>query len=104
LTFCQAGKSRSFNGADVNEHIVSAIVGLDKSKTLLAIEPLDSTRRHFLPPKHISRAHHAISFNWSMSLGKSPQAHSTRHSGKSNIENVWVFAAKYKQPATSIDV
>src|SRR5215469_14990097 len=48
LTFRQAGKPRSFNGADVNEHIVSAIMGLDKAKALLAIEPFDSTCRHFL--------------------------------------------------------
>jgi hypothetical protein len=55
LTFCQAGKSRAFNGADVNENIVSAIVGLNKPKTLLAIEPLNSTCRHFLL-QSISRA------------------------------------------------
>src|SRR6516164_11109272 len=48
LTFSQAGKSRAFDGADVNEHIVSAFVGLNKAKTLLAIEPLNSARRHFL--------------------------------------------------------
>jgi hypothetical protein len=48
LTFCQAGKSCSFNGADVNEHIVSAIVGLNKAKTLLAVEPFDRTCWHFL--------------------------------------------------------
>jgi len=47
LAFCQAGKPRPFDGADVNKHIVSAIIGLDKAKTLLAIEPLDSTCRHF---------------------------------------------------------
>ena len=56
-------------------------IGLDKAKALLAIEPLDSTCRHFLLQKHISRDHHAILFNWSMSLGKSQQAHSKRHSG-----------------------
>jgi hypothetical protein len=55
LTFCQAGKPRSFNRADVNEHIVSAIMGLDKAKALLAIEPFDSTCRHFSSLKHISR-------------------------------------------------
>jgi hypothetical protein len=48
LAFSKAGKTRPFNGADVNEHIVSATTGLDKAKTLLAIEPLDSTCRHFL--------------------------------------------------------
>src|SRR5215471_17886615 len=48
LTFCQAGKSCSFNGADVNENIISAIVRLNKAKTLPVVEPLDSTCRHFL--------------------------------------------------------
>ena len=48
LTFRQARKPRPFNRADVNEHIVSAVIGLDKAETLLAIEPLDSTCRHFL--------------------------------------------------------
>jgi hypothetical protein len=48
LTFRQAGKPRLFNRADVNEYIVSAIIGLDEAKTLLAIEPLDSTCRHSL--------------------------------------------------------
>jgi hypothetical protein len=42
LTFCQAGKSCSFNGADVTN------TSLNKAKTLLAIELLDSTCRHFL--------------------------------------------------------
>src|SRR6516164_3746113 len=55
LTFCQAGKSCSFNSADVNEHIISAIVGLNKAKTLPVVEPLDSTCRHFLL-QSISRA------------------------------------------------
>ena len=64
LTFRQAGKPRPFNRADVNEHIVSAIIGLDEAKTLLAIEPFDSTCRHLLSPKHISREYHAIPFNW----------------------------------------
>jgi hypothetical protein len=81
LTFCQAGKPRPFDGADVNKHIVSAIIGLDKAKTLLAVEPLDGTCRHFLLQSQISRDHHAIPFNWSMSLGKSPPAHSKRNSG-----------------------
>jgi hypothetical protein len=39
----------------------------------------------FSSPKHISRDNHAISFHWSMSLGNSLQAHSKRHSGKSNM-------------------
>jgi hypothetical protein len=48
LTFGKAGKTRPFNGADVNEHIVSAVIGLDKAKTLLPIKPFHSTCRHVL--------------------------------------------------------
>jgi hypothetical protein len=32
----------------VNEHVTSTIVGLDKAKTLLAVEPLDDTCCHSL--------------------------------------------------------
>ena len=48
LAFGKAGKSSPFDGADVNEDVVSAIVGLDKPEPLLAIEPLYSTCRHSL--------------------------------------------------------
>ena len=72
LTFSQAGKSRAFDGTDVNEHIVSAIVGLNKAKTLLAIEPLNSARRHFLL-QSVSRVASRDSIQLAMSLGKSPQ-------------------------------
>src|ERR1700679_2294720 len=48
LAFGQPGKTGAFNGADVNEHIVAAVVRLDKSEALLPIEPLHSTCRHLL--------------------------------------------------------
>jgi hypothetical protein len=79
LTFSQAGKSRAFDGADVNEHIVSAIVGLNKAKTLLPIEPLNGACRHF-PLQSASRVN-ITRIQLAMSLGKSPQAHSERDSG-----------------------
>jgi hypothetical protein len=81
LTFCQAGKPRPFDGADVDKHIVSAIVRLDKAKTLLAVEPFDNACRHSLLQSITRVTTHAIPFNWSMSLGKSPPAHSKRNSG-----------------------
>jgi hypothetical protein len=81
LTFRQAGKPRSLNGADVNKYIVSAITGLDKAKTLLTVEPLDRTCRHFVLQGTSRATIHAIPFNWSMSLGNGPQAYSKRHSG-----------------------
>ncbi|HST09464.1 MAG TPA: hypothetical protein VLL05_03745, partial [Terriglobales bacterium] len=46
LTFGKAGKPGTLDGADVHEHIVSAIARRDKTKALLAIEPLNSTGRH----------------------------------------------------------
>jgi hypothetical protein len=41
-----------------------------------------------------SREHHAISFNWSMSLGNSPQAYSKRHSGLIEHFTTYWFRAK----------
>jgi hypothetical protein len=57
----------------VHEHIVSAIAGLNEAKTLLAIEPLDSTCWHFSSPKSTCRA--TITrppFNWSNVSWKVP--------------------------------
>jgi hypothetical protein len=72
LTFRQAGKARPFDGADVNKHVVSAIVGLDKAETFLTIEPLDDTCRHSLLQKSISRDHHAINIQLVDVFGKEP--------------------------------
>jgi hypothetical protein len=38
LTFSQARKPRAFKGADVNKHIGSAIIWLDKAKTFRPVE------------------------------------------------------------------
>jgi hypothetical protein len=75
LTFRQPGQACPFNGADVHEHVIAAIVWLDKAKALLAIEPLDGTCRHFLLQSTCRATITRLPFNWSMSLGKSPQAH-----------------------------
>ena len=48
LAFGEAGKARALDGADVYEHIVAAVVRLDKPEAFLAVEPLHSTCRHFL--------------------------------------------------------
>jgi hypothetical protein len=55
LTFSQAREPRAFKGADVNKHIGSAIIWLDKAKTFLDVEPLDGTCGHFSSPKHLAR-------------------------------------------------
>jgi len=75
LTFRKAGKTRPFNGADVNEHIVSAVVGLDEAKTLLPIEPFHSTCRHSILQSARARFRATITrtnSTSSMSLEKEP--------------------------------
>jgi hypothetical protein len=72
LTFCQAGKPRPLNGADVNKHIVSTIIGLEKAKALLTVEPLDGTCRHFALQSILSRDHSRDSIQLVDVFGKWP--------------------------------
>src|SRR5215207_2148789 len=46
LTLCEAAHPRTLDGADVHEHILAALIGLDEAITLLFVEPLHSTSRH----------------------------------------------------------
>jgi hypothetical protein len=46
LAFRQGRKSSAFYRADVNENVVAAVIWSDKSKPLLTIKPLHSTRCH----------------------------------------------------------
>src|SRR5215218_2719551 len=46
LTLSEAAHTRTVDGADVHEHILAALVGLDEAITLLFVEPLHSTGRH----------------------------------------------------------
>ena len=48
LAFSETCKTSPLDRADVNEHIVAAVVRLNESKALLAVKPLYSTCRHFL--------------------------------------------------------
>src|ERR1700761_9386864 len=45
LAFRETGKTGPLDRADVHEHILAAVVGLDETKALLAVEPLDCTCR-----------------------------------------------------------
>src|SRR5690349_4691192 len=49
LPLRQARQSGALDGAHMDEHVVAAVVGLDKSKTLLTVEPLHRTSRHDHP-------------------------------------------------------
>src|SRR5260221_12225108 len=46
LAFLQAAQAGAFNGGDVDEDVGAAVVGLDESIALLAVEPLHGTGRH----------------------------------------------------------
>ena len=62
LAFDERAHSGALDRADVNEHIVAAVVRLNESKALLAVKPLHSTCRHFLLQSayaQVPRARHA---------------------------------------------
>jgi hypothetical protein len=46
LTFSQFAQSGTLDGADMNEHIFTAAFGLDKSITLLRVEPFHGSVAH----------------------------------------------------------
>jgi hypothetical protein len=45
-TLIEAAQSRFFDGGDVDEHVLAAIVRLNKSIALCRVEPLHCTYRH----------------------------------------------------------
>jgi hypothetical protein len=52
---CEAGKARFFNRADVYEHVLPTIVGLDESVTFSCIEPLYNSDSHYAVSKTVSK-------------------------------------------------
>jgi hypothetical protein len=46
LPFPQRAESGPLDGGNVHEHIFAAIIGLDKSKTLLGVKPFDDSDSH----------------------------------------------------------
>lgn len=51
LTFTESGQAGALNRADMHEHIVAAVVRLDETKALLAIEPFHDTCSHNFSPR-----------------------------------------------------
>src|SRR3989344_5806839 len=47
LVFIQAAQASAFNGGDVDEDVLAAVVGLDEAVTLGRVEPFDSAGSHF---------------------------------------------------------
>jgi hypothetical protein len=96
LALSEPGKTSSLDRADVYKHVISTVVRLNEAKTLLAIEPLDSTCRHFSSPKNIRVTSRDSDPTGRMSLGRSPQARSERHCGELNARTVGFSATKHK--------
>jgi Phasin protein len=72
LALGEPGKTSALDRTDVHKHIISTVARLDKAKTLLAIEPLNSTCRHSFVSKAHSRVVTRFRFNWSDVFGKEP--------------------------------
>jgi hypothetical protein len=50
-TLIEAAQAGLLDGRDMDEHILAAAVGLNKSEPLLRIEPLHCARRHVRTPR-----------------------------------------------------
>ena len=46
LRFIEGRQTSALDGADVNEHVLRAVIWLDEAETLLGIEPLNFACRH----------------------------------------------------------
>jgi hypothetical protein len=46
LTFVERAQTRTFDGADVDENVGAAIIGLNEAKTLGRVEPLNCSGSH----------------------------------------------------------
>jgi hypothetical protein len=46
LAFAQIRHAGAFNRADMDEHVLAAIIGLDKSKAFLHVKPFHSSDAH----------------------------------------------------------
>src|SRR5882757_4466182 len=47
LTFVQRAEARTFDGRDVHEDVVAAVIGLDEAEALGGVEPLHGTASHW---------------------------------------------------------
>src|SRR6478735_2755011 len=46
LTLVEGGEASALDGADVNEHVLLAVIRLDETITLLGVEPLHGAHSH----------------------------------------------------------
>src|SRR6201994_84492 len=53
LAFTQGSKASTFDGADMNENVVAAIIRLDEAVALGRVKPLYSSHAHGIVPSQI---------------------------------------------------
>ena len=98
LAFIERAQTRTFDGADVNENVGAAIIGLNEAKTLGRVEPLNCSGSHVtiskmresaLPARPPRRLDPISTMSW----GLGPvSAWSTRQSDNSNTGHIVYFA------------
>ena len=49
LSFAQVADARTFDSGNVDEHVLAAVIGLNKTVTLGGVEPFNSTAGHKVP-------------------------------------------------------
>src|SRR5690606_13771013 len=58
LVFVEAAQAGLFNGGDVHEHVLAAVVGLDEAVALGGVEPFHGAGSHYRPPFGVGRREH----------------------------------------------
>src|SRR4051812_37881003 len=55
LAFVQRAEAGALNGADVYEHVLAAVVGLDEAEALGRVKPLHGSHAHGVVPSQITQ-------------------------------------------------
>ncbi len=55
LAFAQCSKTSTFNRADVDEHVISAVIRLNETETLGRVKPLHCSHAHGGSPSQVDR-------------------------------------------------
>jgi hypothetical protein len=53
LAFAQIAQAGALDGADMNENVRAAIIGLDEAEAFLTIEPFHGAGSHFISPNSV---------------------------------------------------
>src|SRR5690348_8992071 len=94
LALSEPGKTSPLNRADMNEHIAAAVVRLNETEALLAIEPLNCTCRHFLLQSanlRTPRDNHAANFNFVDVFGKAARGRIQQGTAANRMTSIYTI-------------